>query len=97
MLGMMKKKSSRLLPVEGLRIPVDARRELIRFWRAHPALRRGCLTKYGFDPIDEEAAYWRFGLAEPDHVDVLRSVRRNGGIFSLAHVKCWEIEEMLNE
>lgn len=85
---------SRLRPVEGLRIPADARGELIRFWRAHPALRKGCLGKYGFDPIDEEAAYWRFGLAEPDHADVLRAVRRNGSIFSLAHVKRWEIEEL---
>jgi hypothetical protein len=85
---------SRLRPVEGLRIPADARRELIRFWRAHPALRKGCLNKYGFDPIDEEANYWRFGLAEPDHGDVLRTVRCNRNIFSLAHVKRWEVEEL---
>ena len=49
----------------GIAIPTDARRELTRFWRAHPDLRKGCLDKYGFDPIDEEVAYWRFGLAEP--------------------------------
>lgn len=84
---------SKLQPVEGLRIPADSRSELIKFWCAHPALRRGCLTKYGFDPIDEEAAYWRFGLTEPDHRDVLRAVRRNNNVFSLAHVKRWEIEE----
>jgi len=84
----------KLRPVEGLRIPADSRSELIRFWRAHPALRRGCLSKYGFDPIDEEEAYWRFGLAEPDHRDVLRAVRRNNNVFSLTHVKRWEIEEL---
>lgn len=84
----------RLQPVEGLRIPADARNELIRFWKAHPALRKGCLNKYGFDPINEEASYWRFGLAEPDHSDVLRAVKQNGGLFSLSHVKRWEIEEL---
>lgn len=88
------KLTRRLRPVEGLRIPPDARSELIRFWRAHPTLRRGCLDKYGFDPIDAEAAYWRFGLAEPDHINVLRAVRRNGGVFSLPHVKRWEAEEL---
>jgi hypothetical protein len=85
---------SRLRPVEGLRIPADARRALIRFWQAHPELRKGCLSKYGFDPIDEEADYWRFGLAEPDHSDVLRAVRRDGGVFSLSHVKQWKLEEL---
>ena len=87
-------RGSKLRPVEGLRIPVDSRSALIKFWCEHPALRRGCLIKYGFDPIDEEAAYWRFGLAEPDHRDVLRAVRRNNNVFSLAHVKRWEIEEL---
>lgn len=85
---------SKLRPVEGLRIPAESRSELIKFWRAHPTLRRGCLSKYGFDPIDEEEAYWRFGLAEPDHQDVLRAVRRNNNVFSLAHVKRWEIQEL---
>jgi hypothetical protein len=33
-------------------------------------------------------------LAEPDHRDVLRAVRRNNNVFSLAHVKRWEIEEL---
>jgi hypothetical protein len=80
-------------PVEGLRIPAASRTELIRFWSAHPALRRGCLRKYGFDPIDDEEAYWRFGLAEPDHRAVLRAVRRNNNRFSLALVQRWEIEE----
>lgn len=84
---------SKLRPVEGLRIPADSRDALRRFWRAYPALRRGCLSKYGFDPIDEEEAYWRFGLAEPDHRDVLRAVRRNGNRFSRALVKRWEVEE----
>ena len=85
---------SKLSPVEGLRIPADFRRELINFWRAHPVLRKGCLSKYGFDPIDEEEAYWRFGLAERDHRDVLRAVRRNNNIFSLAHVKRWAVQEL---
>ena len=89
-----RQRQSRLRPVEGLRIPADARSALIRFWRTHPALRKGCLNKYGFDPIDEEADYWRFGLAEPDHVDVLRAVRSNNSVFSLAHVKRWETEEL---
>jgi len=88
-----RQRMSKLQPVEGLRIPSDSRSELIKFWCAHPKLRRGCLTKYGFDPIDEETAYWRFGLAEPDHRNVLRSIRRNNNVFSLAHVKRWEIEE----
>ncbi|HSX23427.1 MAG TPA: hypothetical protein VLE97_11690 [Gaiellaceae bacterium] len=83
-----------LRPVEGIRIPPESRRALTKFWRAHPALRKGCVAKYGFDPIDEEAAYWRFGLAEPDHRDVLRSVRRNNNVFSAAHVKRWEIQEL---
>jgi len=56
-------------------------------------LRRGCLRKYGFDPIDDETAYWRYGLAEPDHRDVLREVRRNGNRFSIELVRRWEIEE----
>lgn len=89
-----RQRMSRLRPVEGLWIPADARDELTRFWQARPALRKGCLGKYGFDPIDEETSYWRFGLAEPDHSDVLRAVRRDGGVFSLPHVKRWEIEEL---
>jgi len=89
-----RQRMSKLRPVEGLRIPADARRELSRFWRAHPDLRRGCLDKYGFDPIDEEAAYWRFGLAEPAHRDLLRAVQRDGGVFSLPHVRRWKAEEL---
>lgn len=85
---------AKLRPVEGLWILAEARAELTRFWKAYPMLRRGCLRKYGFDPIDEEEAYWRFGLAEPDHRKVLRAVRRNGNRFSLALVKRWEIEEL---
>jgi len=85
---------SRLQPIEGLRIPADARQELTSFWKAHPELRRGCLSKYGFDPIDDESDYWRFGLTEPDHRDVLRAVRRDGNRFSLALVKRWELEEL---
>jgi hypothetical protein len=88
-----RRRMSQLHPVEGLRIPADSRDALIRFWRAHPGLRRGCLSKYGFDPIDDEEAYWRFGLAEPDHRDVLRAVRRNDNNFSLPLVKRWEVEE----
>ena len=80
--------------VEGLQIPPASRSELNRFWRAHPALRKGCLRKYGFDPIDEEEAYWRYGLAEPDHLSLLRAVQQNNGIFSLALVKRWEVEEL---
>jgi len=90
----LSKGTSKLRPVEGLRIPTDSRKALIQFWRMHPVLRQGCLNKYGFDPIDEEAAYWRFGLAEPDHRDVLRAVRRNNDTFSLALVKRWEVEEL---
>lgn len=89
-----RQRMSKLRPVEGLRIPADSRSELVRFWRAHPTLRKGCVSKYGFDPIDEEEAYWRFGLAEPDHHDVLRAVRRNKNIFSRALVKRWEIGEL---
>ena len=89
-----RQRASKLRPVEGLRIPSNSHDELIRFWTAHPALRRGCLRKYGFDPIHDEEDYWRFGLAEPDHRDVLRAVRRAGGVFSLPHVKRWEIEEL---
>jgi hypothetical protein len=85
---------SHLRPVEGLWIPADSRRALTAFWRAHPALRRGCLRKYGFDPIDAEEDYWRYGLAEPDHADVLRAVQQNGGAFTLALVKRWEAEEL---
>ena len=85
---------SKLRPVEGLQIPPASRSELNRFWRAHPALRKGCLRKYGFDPIDKEEAYWRYGLAEPDHLSLLRAVQRNNDIFSLALVKRWEVEEL---
>ena len=85
---------SKLRPVEGLRIPADSRSELVKFWLAHPVLRKGCLSKYGFDPIDDEKDYWRFGLAEPDHRNLLRAVRRNNKVFSLAHVKRWEIQEL---
>jgi hypothetical protein len=83
-----------LQPVEGLQIPADSRRELNRFWRSHPALRKGCVSKYGFDPINEEHAYWRFGLAEPGHKDTLRAVRKNGNVFSLPHVKRWMQQEL---
>jgi hypothetical protein len=92
--GSRRQRMSALRPVEGLRIPAESRRELIRFWRAHPVLRSGCLRKYGFDPIDDEAAYWRLGLAEPSHRDVLRAVRRNDDVFALALVKRWEVEEL---
>lgn len=85
---------ARLRPVEGLQIPAASRDALNRFWRAHPALRSGCLRKYGFDPIDDEEDYWRFGLAEPDHRDVLQAARRNGKRFSLALVRRWEAEEL---
>jgi hypothetical protein len=85
---------SKLRPVEGLQIPPASRSKLNRFWRAHPALRKGCLCKYGFDPIDEEEAYWRYGLAEPDHLSLLRAVQRNNDTFSLALVKRWEVEEL---
>jgi len=88
------RRMSKLQPVEGLRIPAAAREELINFWRAHPLLRRGCLNKYGFDPVSDEMAYWRFGLAEPDHRDVLRAVHRNNNCFSLPLVKRWELEEL---
>ena len=88
------RRRSKLRPVEGLRIPADSRAELNRFWRAHPTLREGCLSKYGFDPIDEEEAYWRYGLAEPGHANVLRAVRRNKNIFSPALVRRWEVEEL---
>lgn len=77
-------------------IPASARRELTRFWRAHPRLRTGCLHKYGFDPVDSEEDYWRFGLAEPDHARVLRGVRQNFSVFSLELVKRWEAEELEN-
>ncbi len=80
--------------VEGLHIPVDSRRELNRFWRAHPSLRKGCLRKYGFDPIDEETNYWRYGMAEPDHRSTLRAIRQNDDVFSLALVKRWEAQEL---
>jgi hypothetical protein len=90
----LRQRMSKLRTVEGLRIPADSRRELIRFWHAHPTLRKGCVNKYGFDPIDEEEAYWRFGLAEPGHHKVLRMVRRNNSVFSRALVKRWEVEEL---
>lgn len=85
---------SKLRPVEGLRIPAASRRELTKFWRTYPALRKGCVSKYGFDPIEDEAEYWRFGLAEPDHRAVLRDVRRNNNVFSLPLVKRWEEGEL---
>ena len=85
---------SQIQPVEGLRIPPESRRELNRFWRAHPVLRRGCLTKYDFDPINDEEDYWRFGLTEPSHRHLLSAVRKNDNLFSLAHVKRWEAEEL---
>lgn len=88
-----RKHSPKLRPVEGLRIPPASRAELVRFWQTHPALRRGCLHKYGFDPIDEEAAYWRYGLAEPDHRDILSAALSNGNRFSIELVRRWEIEE----
>jgi len=92
--GQRRQMTFRLQPVEGLRIPADARRELNRFWQGHPELRAGCLSKYGFDPIDKAADYWRFGLAEPAHADLLRDVRGNGGVFSLPLVRRWEAEEL---
>jgi len=83
---------SKLQPVEGLRIPAAADRELTRFWQRQPGLRAGCLRKYGFDPIYAAADYWRFGLAEPPHASVVREIRRNGGVFSLPLVRRWEAE-----
>lgn len=81
-------------PVEGIIIPKASRILLTAFWQTYPKLRKECLRKYGFDPITEEAAYWRFGLAEPDHRTVLRDLRRNDGRFTPALVRRWELEEL---
>jgi hypothetical protein len=85
---------SRLQPVEGLRIPVDSRRTLTGFWHAHPALRQACIDKYGFDPIEDEESYWRYGLAEADHHGVLLAVQQNGNRFTPSLVKRWKVEEL---
>ena len=90
----LSKRRTKLRPVETPRIPTESRRSLNTFWRAHPDLRQGCVDKYGFDPIDEEAAYWRFGLAEPDHANVLRAVRQNKNVFSLPLVRRWARQEL---
>lgn len=89
-----RKQTARLIPVEGLRIPKASRLALTAFWKHYPALRQGCLKKYGFDPITAEKSYWRFGLAESDHRDVLRRVRQNGMRFTLDLVKRWERQEL---
>lgn len=75
-------------------LPPDSVAELGRFWSAHPDLRTACREKYGFDPVEEPSGYWPFGLAEPEHADVLAAIRENGGTFTLELVRMWEKQEL---
>lgn len=75
-------------------LPPDSAAELQRWWLAHPAFRRECQNKYGYDPINQPDDYWPYGLAEPAHSNVLRAVQENGGNFTLELVKIWEREEL---
>ena len=78
-----------------MRIPDDARAELVRFWGQHPDLRAECKRHYGFDPVRQEQSYWEHGLPdEPEHKDVLAAVRAADNTFTLPLVKRWEHEEL---
>jgi len=75
-------------------LPHDSRAELVRFWAEHPDMRQECTANYGHDPVEREADYWRFGIAEPEHADVLDAIKANGGLFTLDLVKRWEAQEI---
>lgn len=75
-------------------IPTDSAAELNSFWFAHPDLRQACVDKYGYDPVLDKGLYWRHGLAEPEHANVLAQVAANDGTFSLPLVLEWEQEEV---
>jgi broad specificity phosphatase PhoE len=75
-------------------IEEDAKQELIRFWTQHPDLRAECVKKYGYDPINQDLSYWKFGLAEPEHAAVRERVEQCGGVFALPEVKEWEKQEL---
>jgi hypothetical protein len=88
----VEKVSSRVAKAADLQIPPESRAALATFWRSHPALRAHCKKEYGFDPVRQPDDYWKPGLAEPEHADVLREARNKG--FTLDLVKRWQREEL---
>ena len=85
--------TSGLTPQE-FKITPGAKSYLEGFWEQYPNLRDGCVNKYGYDPVDNTREYWRWGLSEPEHRDVLESVMSNGGVFDAALAQRWAQEEV---
>lgn len=82
-----------LTPQE-FKITPGAKAYLNGFWAQYPNLRDGCKTKYGYDPVQQHRAYWRWGLSEPEHKDVLHEVMQNGGVFNAELAQKWAQEEV---
>jgi len=83
-----------LTPVPIKSIDADADEVLTKFWHDHDDLRKACLAKYGYDPIDEKMSYWEYGLAEPEHKALADGVVANDGAFSLELAKRWTKGEL---
>ena len=91
----VKDKREALTPVKIKEIGHDADTILTSFWERHDDLRKGCLAKYGFDPIDEKMSYWMYGLAEPEHKEIAKAVEANGGTFTLELAQQWTDGELI--
>jgi hypothetical protein len=76
------------------RIPHSARMFLNAFWVEHPKLRRSCIKKYGYDPLINDFAYFKHGLTEREHRNVLKQLNENRGVFSLQLAKKWAKSEL---
>jgi len=90
-------KVSEVKPVIIKGIHDDAKKVLHKFWEDHPDLRKGCLDKYGYDPIDDELPYWYYGLAEPEHHMILEDVLKNDGFIDLEQANRWTKSELAAE
>jgi len=90
-------KISEVKPVIIKGIHDDAKKVLHKFWEDHPDLRKGCLDKYGYDPIDDELPYWYYGLAEPEHHMILEDVLKNDGFIDLEQANRWTKSELAAE
>jgi len=77
-----------------MHITGPARKFLTSFWLSHPSLRRKCVEKYGYDPIEDETNYWIYGIAESDHKDILNQIKKSKNTFSLYLAKMWALEEV---
>lgn len=76
-----------------MKITMQAKKYLRNFWIDEPFLRKQCVKKYGYDPIENECKYWEHGIAEGDHKKVLFKIIKNFNTFSLPLAREWAIEE----